>query len=57
MYPRDVEEGRPNLLEWIETFPDWFVEEGKALKAQVLTLPWERWARNWDDYVNKRLIR
>ncbi|KAK1215194.1 hypothetical protein PQX77_022211 [Marasmius sp. AFHP31] len=32
--------GKANLLEWIESFPNKFTEEGKALKAQVLALPW-----------------
>ncbi|KAJ8091652.1 hypothetical protein PM082_020886 [Marasmius tenuissimus] len=33
-------DGRANLLEWIETFPEKFAEEGRALKSQVLSLPW-----------------
>ncbi|KAK1220290.1 hypothetical protein PQX77_016955 [Marasmius sp. AFHP31] len=32
--------GKANLLDWIESFPGKFTEEGKALKAQVLALPW-----------------
>ncbi|KAJ8091630.1 hypothetical protein PM082_020864 [Marasmius tenuissimus] len=32
--------GKESLVEWIETFPETFAEEGKALKAQVLALPW-----------------
>ncbi|KAK1219320.1 hypothetical protein PQX77_017973 [Marasmius sp. AFHP31] len=32
--------GKANLLYWIESFPNKFAEEGKALKAQVLALPW-----------------
>ncbi|KAK1217537.1 hypothetical protein PQX77_019826 [Marasmius sp. AFHP31] len=39
-------EERKNILGWIETFPDEFTEEGKALKAQVLALPWKQWAEN-----------
>ncbi|KAK1222905.1 hypothetical protein PQX77_014234 [Marasmius sp. AFHP31] len=46
-------EGRKNVLGWIETFPDSFAEEGKALRAQVLSLPWKQWVENagdsWDD--------
>ncbi|KAJ8090508.1 hypothetical protein PM082_002396 [Marasmius tenuissimus] len=38
---------RKNMFGWIETFPDSFAEEGKALKAQVLDLPWEQWAQNY----------
>ncbi|KAK1216447.1 hypothetical protein PQX77_020916 [Marasmius sp. AFHP31] len=34
-------DGRANLLGWIESFPEKFAEEGKALKAQVLALPWD----------------
>ncbi|KAK1217335.1 hypothetical protein PQX77_020016 [Marasmius sp. AFHP31] len=47
------EEGRKNMLEWIETFPDRFAEEGEALKVQILGLPWKRWAQNykeWEDW-------
>ncbi|KAK1218961.1 hypothetical protein PQX77_018328 [Marasmius sp. AFHP31] len=39
--------GRQNMLRWIETFPDEFAEEGKALKAQVRALPWKQWAQNY----------
>ncbi|KAJ8091634.1 hypothetical protein PM082_020868 [Marasmius tenuissimus] len=35
--------GTANLLEWIETFPEKYIEEGKALEAQVLALPWPKW--------------
>ncbi|KAK1218924.1 hypothetical protein PQX77_018366 [Marasmius sp. AFHP31] len=38
---------RENMLGWIKTFPDSFAEEGQALKAQVLDLPWKQWARNF----------
>ncbi|KAK1221830.1 hypothetical protein PQX77_015351 [Marasmius sp. AFHP31] len=38
--------GRVNLLEWIESFPAKFAEEGKVLKAQVLALPWDRYGDN-----------
>ncbi|KAK1216450.1 hypothetical protein PQX77_020919 [Marasmius sp. AFHP31] len=34
-------DGRANLLEWIESFPEKFAEEGKVLKPQVLALPWD----------------
>ncbi|KAK1215071.1 hypothetical protein PQX77_022338 [Marasmius sp. AFHP31] len=44
--PEGGEEGRKNMLEWIETFPGRFTEEGRALKVQVLALPWEQWAQN-----------
>ncbi|KAK1234532.1 hypothetical protein PQX77_002264 [Marasmius sp. AFHP31] len=40
-------QGRKNMLRWIETFPDEFAEEGKALKAQVRALPWKQWTQNW----------
>ncbi|KAJ8075872.1 hypothetical protein PM082_021504 [Marasmius tenuissimus] len=45
-------EGRKNLPEWIEKFPDKFTEEGVALQAQVLAMPWEQWSQNWDDSGN-----
>ncbi|KAK1230069.1 hypothetical protein PQX77_006843 [Marasmius sp. AFHP31] len=45
---KDGGEGRKNIAEWIETFPDGFTEEGKSLKAQVLDLPWSRWTQNWE---------
>ncbi|KAJ8080337.1 hypothetical protein PM082_017170 [Marasmius tenuissimus] len=35
-----VHEPVTKLLEWIETFPVDLTEEGEALKAQVLSLPW-----------------
>ncbi|KAK1233820.1 hypothetical protein PQX77_003007, partial [Marasmius sp. AFHP31] len=38
--------GRKNILGWIETFPDEFAEEGKALKAQIRALPWKQWTQN-----------
>ncbi|KAK1230047.1 hypothetical protein PQX77_006863 [Marasmius sp. AFHP31] len=44
------ERGRKNMLAWIETFPDRFAEEGEALKAQFLGLPWEQWKQNWQTY-------
>ncbi|KAK1235003.1 hypothetical protein PQX77_001781 [Marasmius sp. AFHP31] len=34
--------GTANLLEWTETFPEKYAEEGKALKAQVLAFPWPK---------------
>ncbi|KAK1221832.1 hypothetical protein PQX77_015353 [Marasmius sp. AFHP31] len=43
----EYRDGRANLLEWIESFPETFAEEGKVLKAQVLALP-------WDHYVDYR---
>ncbi|KAK1235229.1 hypothetical protein PQX77_001555 [Marasmius sp. AFHP31] len=46
IHPEDGEKGRKNMLGWIETFPGRFAEEGKALKAQVRTLPWKQWVRN-----------
>ncbi|KAK1217111.1 hypothetical protein PQX77_020257 [Marasmius sp. AFHP31] len=36
------EEGKRNMLEWAETFPDKFAEEREALKMQVLASPWKR---------------
>ncbi|KAK1221630.1 hypothetical protein PQX77_015560 [Marasmius sp. AFHP31] len=44
-------EGKANLLDWIESFPNKFSEEGKALKAQVLALPWPEYdeSSNEDD--------
>ncbi|KAK1230302.1 hypothetical protein PQX77_006608 [Marasmius sp. AFHP31] len=40
------ENGRKNMLEWIKTFPGRFTKEGKALKAQILALPWKQWVEN-----------
>ncbi|KAK1227500.1 hypothetical protein PQX77_009495 [Marasmius sp. AFHP31] len=37
------EEGRQNILRWIETFPDRFAGEAQALREQFLGLPWEQW--------------
>ncbi|KAK1218221.1 hypothetical protein PQX77_019105 [Marasmius sp. AFHP31] len=42
----DGEEGRKIIPEWIETFPDRFAQDGEALREQILSLPWLRWARN-----------
>ncbi|KAK1216561.1 hypothetical protein PQX77_020807 [Marasmius sp. AFHP31] len=47
IYSGDAKKERKNMLGWIETFPDEFAEEGKALKAQVRALPWKQWARNF----------
>ncbi|KAK1221871.1 hypothetical protein PQX77_015310 [Marasmius sp. AFHP31] len=47
--------GRKNLLDWIETFPARFAEEGEAMRAQVSALPWERWAQNWDRHLEMGL--
>ncbi|KAJ8091274.1 hypothetical protein PM082_024543 [Marasmius tenuissimus] len=48
-----LRKARKNMLGWIETFPDSFGEEGKALKVQICALPWKRWAQNmgksWED--------
>ncbi|KAK1232883.1 hypothetical protein PQX77_003996 [Marasmius sp. AFHP31] len=38
-----IRKERASLLDWIETFPEKFAEEGKALKAQVRALPWLEW--------------
>ncbi|KAJ8093360.1 hypothetical protein PM082_020217 [Marasmius tenuissimus] len=46
IYSEYGKEGRKNILEWIETFPDTFAQEGEALKEQVLDLPWSQWAQN-----------
>ncbi|KAK1221424.1 hypothetical protein PQX77_015762 [Marasmius sp. AFHP31] len=43
----DGENARANMLEWIETFPIALAEEGERTKAQILALPWERWAQNY----------
>ncbi|KAK1235269.1 hypothetical protein PQX77_001511 [Marasmius sp. AFHP31] len=48
-------EGRKNLLEWIANFPDMYTEEGEDTKAQVLALPWEQWAQNWDRHFKMGL--
>ncbi|KAJ8085044.1 hypothetical protein PM082_003822 [Marasmius tenuissimus] len=49
VHSNDGEKGRKNMLGWIETFPDEFAEAGEALKVQILGLPWERWAQNWEE--------
>ncbi|KAK1225116.1 hypothetical protein PQX77_011986 [Marasmius sp. AFHP31] len=46
IHPDRGEEGRMNVLDWIETFPDNFAAEGEALRVQILGLPWELWAHN-----------
>ncbi|KAJ8084815.1 hypothetical protein PM082_003592 [Marasmius tenuissimus] len=38
------EDGKKNVLEWADTFPNKFAEEREALKTQVLALPWKRGA-------------
>ncbi|KAJ8072170.1 hypothetical protein PM082_015728 [Marasmius tenuissimus] len=55
MQASDGWEGRKNLFEWIETFPDDFAEEGKAMRAQVSALPWEQWALDWDHHFRMGL--
>ncbi|KAK1225953.1 hypothetical protein PQX77_011085 [Marasmius sp. AFHP31] len=39
IFSKSAIQGRKNLVEWIEAFPDKFAEEGEGLKAQLLAWP------------------
>ncbi|KAJ8079612.1 hypothetical protein PM082_011199 [Marasmius tenuissimus] len=41
------ENAQKYLFGWLETFPDELAKDREALKAQVLTLPWEQWDQAW----------
>ncbi|KAJ8077541.1 hypothetical protein PM082_001972 [Marasmius tenuissimus] len=52
--PEAREGGRKNMLEWLKTIPDRFAEEKNSLEARFLSLPWERWERNWRKWRDRR---